>query len=64
MGIKEQQEYNDNYQKEYIRRIVVKFNKKMERDQKLLEHLLKHQGKKDDSVQSYIKKLIEADMEK
>ena len=59
MGIKEQQEYNDNYQKENIRRIVVKFNKKMERDQKLLEHL---DGT--GNIQGYIKKLIEADMEK
>lgn len=57
MGIKEQYEYNDAYQKENIRRVVVKFNKKMLRDQKLLEHL-----DSKESIQGYIKDLIEADM--
>ena len=67
LGIKEQYEYNDAYQKENIQRVVVKFNRKNERDQLLLDRL--YEARENDptgktSIQSYIKDCIEADMNK
>lgn len=48
----------DAWQKDNIRRIVVKLSKVNPRDQKLIEQL-----DKQDSIQGYIKDLIEADMQ-
>lgn len=72
MSIQKQYDYNDAYQKENIQRVVVKFNKKNERDQKILDHLYKVKQESDKekdpdkktSIQSYIKDVIEADMNK
>lgn len=61
LGIKEQYEYNDAYQKENIQRVVVKFNRRVERDQELLEHL---KEQTECSVQEYIKRAIEEKMNK
>ena len=65
LGIKEQYKYNDAYQKENIQRVVVKFNRKNERDLKILDHLQKEKQKKGgDSIQEYIKKAVEDKMNK
>lgn len=65
LGIKEQYEYNDAYQKENIQRVVVKFNRKNERDQKILDHLQKEKQKKNGkSIQEYIKTAVEEKMSK
>lgn len=58
MGIKEQYEYNDAYQKEHITRVVVKLNDVTDGD--IIEHL-KHINEK---RQPYIKRLIREDMQK
>lgn len=57
MSIRKQYEYTDKYQKANIRRITVKLNRKT--DQKLIDKI-----DSVDNVQGYIKKLIEADIEK
>lgn len=63
LGIKEQYEYNDAYQKENIQRVVVKFNRKNERDQKILDHLYRQRDSEDGtSVQEYIKTAVEEKM--
>lgn len=59
MSLQKQYEYNDQYQKENILRVVVKFNKKNERDCKIYEHL-----KSQPSTQEYIKRVVESDMKK
>lgn len=61
LGIKEQYEYNDSYQKENIQRVVVKFNRKSERDQNILDHL---KEQTECSVQEYIKRAVEEKMNK
>lgn len=61
MGIKEQYEYNDAYQKENIQRVVVKFNRRVERDQSILDHL---KTQEECSVQEYIKRAVEEKMNK
>lgn len=58
--IQNQYIYNDKYQKEHIKRIVIKFNDQTERDMKILEHL--ETLRKDRSIQSYIKEAIEEKM--
>lgn len=58
MGNKQKQyEYNDKYQKENIKRIVVKLNRKIESDKQMIDYLASK-----DNVQGYIKDLIRADM--
>lgn len=65
LGIKEQYEYNDAYQKENIQRVVVKFNRKSERDQNILDHLYRQRDSEDGmSVQEYIKRAVEEKMSK
>jgi len=65
LGIKEQYEYNDAYQKENIQRVVVKFNRKNERDQKILDHLYRQRDSEEGkSVQEYIKRAVEEKMNK
>lgn len=65
MGIKKQCEYNDAYQKENITRVVVKFNKQSQRDEKILDHLYKlREQKKIKSIQEYIKQAVEEKMNK
>lgn len=49
--------YIDRYQKENVKRVVVKFNQKTELE--LYQHVMSHPN-----VQGYIKSLIKADMEK
>lgn len=59
LGIKEQYEYNDAYQKEHIKRVVVKLNDKTDMD------IIRHLQQKNDAgerTQTYIKRLIRADM--
>lgn len=60
MGIKEQYEYNDAYQKEHIKRVVVKLNDLTDMD--IIRHL---QRVNDDGerTQTYVKRLIREDME-
>ena len=53
----------DAWQKENITRVVVKFSKKNERDQEILEHLRKHK-ENGGSIQGYIKEAIEEKMNK
>lgn len=59
MGIKEQYEYNDAYQKEHIKRVVVKLNDLTDMD--IIRHL---QRVNDDGerTQTYVKRLIREDM--
>lgn len=52
-----QRAYTDQYQKEHIRRYVLKLNRKTEPD--MVEWLESHEHK-----QTYLKSLIKADMEK
>lgn len=56
MSIRKQYDYNDQYQKAHITRITVKFNDQIERDVELLKAL-----RQQDSMQAYIKDLIEKD---
>ena len=53
----------DAWQKANITRVVVKFSKKNERDQMILEHLRKHK-ENGGSIQRYIKEAIEEKMNK
>lgn len=61
MGIKEQYEYNHAYQKEHIKRVIVKLNDQTDMD--IIRHLqqVKDDGEK---TQTYIKRLIREDMQK
>lgn len=56
MGIAKKLDYIENYQRENIRRVVVKLNRKT--DQRILEKL-----DTVDNVQGYIKNLIIKDIE-
>lgn len=56
MGIAKKLDYIENYQRENIRRVVVKLNRKT--DQRILEKL-----DTVDNVQGYIKRLIIKDIE-
>lgn len=56
MSIRKKYEYTDKYQKENIRRVVVKLNRKT--DQKIIDKL-----DSIDNVQGYIKSLIVRDIE-
>lgn len=75
MSIKKQYDYNDAYQKEHIKRIVVKLNDLTDMD--IIRHLQrvndglvpgkkkKKPGEKEgEKTQTYIKRLIREDMEK
>lgn len=53
-------DYNDAYQKEHIKRIVVKLNDVT--DSELIDHLKK--VNKEEKTQTYIKRLIREDMNK
>lgn len=60
MGIKEQYEYNDAYQKEHIKRVVVKLNDLTDMD--IIRHLQRvNDG--GERTQTYVKRLIREDME-
>lgn len=58
MSLQKQYEYNEAYQKENIKRVVVNLNKKTDAD--ILDHL----GKINERRQTYIKRLIREDMQK
>lgn len=68
MSIKKQYDYNDAYQKEHIKRIVVKLNDLTDMD--IIRHLqrvndgLVPSKKEKEKTQTYIKRLIREDMEK
>lgn len=49
-------QYIEDWQKENIQRVVVKFNRKSERDQNILDHLKEQE---ECSVQEYIKRAVE-----
>ena len=59
LSIRKQYEYNDAYQKEHIKRVVVKLNDQTDTD--ILNHLqsVNDSGEK---TQTYIKRLIREDM--
>ena len=59
MGIKEQYEYNEAYQKEHIKRVVVKLNDKTDMD--IIQHL-QQVNDAGERTQTYIKRLIREDM--
>lgn len=54
-------QYIEDWQKENIQRVVVKFNRKSERDQSILDHL---KTQEECSVQEYIKRAVEEKMNK
>lgn len=56
MSIQKQYEYNAKYQKEHIKRVVVKLNDKTDSD--IIDHLNTIKEK----TQTYIKRLIREDM--
>lgn len=58
MSLQKQYEYNDAYQKENIKRVVVNLNRKTDAD--ILEHLENITERR----QTYIKRLIREDMYK
>lgn len=65
MAEKDRLQYISDWQKENYQRLVVKFNRKSERDLKILNHLYEQrQEEGGDSIQEYIKKAIEEKMSK
>lgn len=58
MSLQKQYEYNEAYQKENIKRVVVNLNRKTDAD--ILDHL----DKINERRQTYIKRLIREDMQK
>lgn len=58
MSIQKQYEYTERYQKEFIRRVTVKLNRKT--DQDILDRL----EEVDEKPQTYIKRLIREDIKK
>ena len=63
MAEKDRLQYISDWQKENYHRLVVKFNRKSERDQRILNHLYEQRQEEDgDSIQEYIKKAMEEKM--
>ena len=61
LSIKKQYDYNDAYQKEHIKRIVVKLNDQTDMD--VIRHLQKVNDN-GERTQTYVKRLIREDMQK